>query len=128
MAIDILLDADGDIDLTNNKIKLTSSVQESARQQALITLTTYLGEWYFNINHGIPYIKNDNNDIQLLGAGDNKNLIDLYLQEGIISNESVSKLLTYSSSLDKPHNTLSVDFTFLDSSGETVEVNSVLSV
>ena len=86
--VDIYIDPiTNDIDLTNNTIRLTKSVEELTRQQVSITLNAFRGEWRFNIDFGVPYLANDNNQTQLLGAGDNTNLLDLAIKDAILSNE-----------------------------------------
>lgn len=129
MAVDLYINPfTGDIDLTNNVMRLTRNKEESARQQISITLQSYKGEWLFNIDFGISWLANDNNPLQLLGAGNNKGLIDTLIKEAILSRENVIEILTYSSSLDNNSRAMNVSFSAKTDSGEVIFVeNATLS-
>ncbi len=118
--IDILLDQSGDIDLTNNTMTLVDSVEVLARQKVLIELSTFRGEWVFNVTGlGIPYLANDNNAIQLLGAGErNKTLLDLEVRKAINEKEEILSITSFSSTLDKQSRQYSVTFTAITEQGE----------
>ena len=124
MAVDFLLDDNGDIDITNKLMTLTPDIQTSSRQQVMITLRTYLGEWVYNIIYGIPYLANDNNPIQLLGAGDNKDLVDLYVRQAILSRENIVALLSYTSSLVKEDRSMTISFQAETNEGEILTVTN----
>lgn len=124
MAIDFLLDSTGDIDITNNCMTLTPNVETSSRQQVLITLRTYLGEWAYNIAFGIPYLENDNNPTQILGAGSNKNLIDLTIKDAILTRENIIRIISYSSSLDRRSREITISFTAETNTGEIISVEN----
>ena len=52
--LDILLDPNGDLHITENgDIKLTQSIRQSIR----IRLLWFLNEWRFSPNNGIPYFE-----------------------------------------------------------------------
>lgn len=123
MAVDYLLDDNGDIDITDGIIRLTPDIQTSSKQQVLISLKTYLGEWVFNISGiGIPYLANDNNPVQLLGAGDNKILLDSFIKAEILRKENITEILQYESSLDKQSGEMAVSFRAITRSGEVVVI------
>ena len=83
---DIFLDPlTNDIDLVNNVMRLTANTEELSRQRVQIWLGIFKGEWFFNIVAGIPYLANDNNPVQLLGVGTNKDAFDREIKEGINS-------------------------------------------
>ena len=120
MAVDIYLDPiTGDINLTNNNMRMTANIEESSRQQVTINLSMFKGEWFANILAGIPYIANDNNPDQLLGPN-GKNLLDATIKEGITSRENITQLTTYSSTLDKVNRSLAVSFSAVTNSGEVI--------
>ena len=121
MAVDILLDDSGDIDLTNSTMTLTPDIQTSSRQQCLIDLKTYRGEWIFNINAGVPYLANDNNPIQLLGKSP-QSLVDFYIRASILGRENITEILSYTSELDRSTRKSTISFKALTNSGEVVSV------
>jgi len=127
MSIDYLLDESGDIAIVNGSPQYTSTIEQSSKQQVLISLSTYRGEWDFNILTGIPYLKNDNNNIQLLGKT-TKQLLDSYIYQDILDRENIQSITTYESTLDKPTRQLSISFTAVTSSGSTLTVDNILSL
>ncbi len=124
MAVDIYLNSDGDIDLQNSTMRLTENIEESSRQQVLITLRTFKGEWPFNINYGIPYLQNETNSTQLLGAA-NQQLIDANIREGILSAENVTDIRSYSSTFNREEARFSTTFTAITNTGQVISLEDV---
>ena len=121
MAVDYLLDESGDIALVNGSIKLTETIEQSSKQQVLISLNTFKGEWDFNILAGIPWLINENNPIQVLGKS-TKILIDAVIQQDILDRENIEELLSYESELDKSTRELSISFEARTSEGSTIKI------
>jgi hypothetical protein len=123
MAVDFYLDPlTGDIDLNNNNLmRLTSNIEESSRQQVLISLSTFKGEIFWDINAGIPYLRNDNNDVQALGER-SKAFLDALIQNDVLGREHIISLTTYSSSMDKTSGKLTVVFSATTSQGAVVPI------
>lgn len=125
MATDIYLDpTTDDIDLTNKSIRLTENIEESSRQQVLIDLSTFQGEWFANIVAGIPYLANDDNPIQLMGQTETTNF-DIYIKGSILARENITSLDSYESSFDRQERTLTVSFTAITATGEVVTVSNL---
>lgn len=127
MAVDYLLDDNGDIALVNGSIVLTDTIEQSSKQQTLISLNTFKGEWAFNILAGIPWIKNENNNVSVLGKG-TKELLDSLVQQDILDRENIVRILFYESILDKPNRKLSLSFTAETEEGSTITINDSLSI
>ena len=127
MSVDYLLNDSGDVTLINGVVQFTDTTEQSSRQQVLISLSTYRGEWDFNILAGIPWLENDNNNIKLLGKTD-KRLIDSYIKEDILNRENITEITSYESVLDKPTRELSISFEAITNEGSTIRVDNVLSV
>ena len=120
MAIDFFIDPlTGDIDITNNLIRRTLTIEELTRQQIAITLEAFRGEWIYNITYGVPYLANDNNDIQLLGKVDPR-LIDAALAEAILGRTNVTGISDYASVVNEATREMSVSFTAVTKSGEII--------
>lgn len=125
MAKDIYLNpVTGDIDLNNKSMRLTSDIPESSRQQVLIDLSTFTGEWFANILAGIPYLANDSNPIQLMGQSTTLNF-DIAIKGNILSRENISSLSSYTSSFDKGDRTLTVSFTAVTNTGEEITIENL---
>lgn len=55
---DYLLDIDGDVDLSTGDIRFTTGL-EAVAQDLYIALRMYKGEWFLNLEIGVPYLPND---------------------------------------------------------------------
>lgn len=122
MAVDYLLAEDGDLDLTNGSMSLTKTIEQSSKQQAIISLNTYRGEWDFNILAGIPWLINENNTTQVLGKS-TKTLIDTVVQEDILNRENITEIISYESILDKSARILTISFEALTNQGSVISVS-----
>lgn len=125
MSKDIYLNPNtDDIDLTNNRLTLTETLEDLTRQKVLINLSTYKGELFFDIGAGIPYLKNDFNERQLLTKG-SKTALDVEIRLGIISREGVVALRKYDSTLDSITGALTVSFEAQTEDGAIIQVSNV---
>jgi hypothetical protein len=109
----------GDLDLTNNQMRLTANIEECVRQKVEITLKAYRGEWAYNIEFGVPYLENDNNPIQLLGKT-SKVFFDTTIRAAIESVEGIVQILTYNSVITQPQGLISITFQATTESGEVL--------
>ena len=115
-----------DIDLSGNTIRLTETNEENSRQRVLIVLNVNKGEWQFNINFGIPWLKNEFNPIQLLGKT-SKSIIDSAIKKAILTREGILSLENYTSSLEQNTRILTVSFKAITEDGE-VTVNETINI
>jgi hypothetical protein len=126
--IDFLLDpVTNDIYILNGKTKWANRVEVVTRQRVYITMNTNRGEWVFNIDFGIPWMKNPNNPIQLLGKTP-KAIIDAYIKEAILSKETVISLDTYVSVLDKETRIMNIEFEAESQAGEIITGRTQLQI
>lgn len=126
--VDIYIDpATGDIDLTNNTMRLTTSDPELTRQKIWINLSVNKGSYLHDLNLGIPYFQNDYNPISLMGKT-SQYMIDAYVKEGILSRDGVDRLTSYSSTWDKQSGQSTITYVAASTSGDTIvgEVNIIL--
>ena len=112
-----------DIPLVNNRMVLVSTEEEATRQRLVITLRAYKGEWQFNINYGVPYLKNDNNPVQLLGKS-SVDLLDLEIKQAILNTDGVVSLDSFTSVFDKAQRTVEINFAAVTESGELISVTT----
>jgi len=127
MAVDYLLGDDGDIVIVNGSPQYTDTIEQSSKQQTLISLSTYKGEWDFNILAGIPWIKNENNNVSVLGKG-TKQLLDSLVQQDILDRENIVRIVEYESILDTPTRKLSLSFIAETKDGSTITLNDSLAL
>ena len=114
---DLFIDSStNDLLIEDGQLSLADSREELARQRLLITLRTFKGEWFKNINFGVPYIINENNKIELLGKS-SKRLLDIELQQQILGVEDIVSIEGYTSVLDTTNRDITVEFSAITESG-----------
>ena len=109
----------GDLDLTNNQLRLTQNVQECVRQKVAITLRGFRGEWKFNLNAYVPWIENENNPTAILGK-EGRALFDTTIQSAILGVEGIQEILSYNSDWNKLTGNIDVEGTARTSSGDVI--------
>lgn len=115
---DILFDQElNDIAIEDGDLVYINLKELEAQQAVAITLRTFRGEWFANVNFGVPYLSNDNNEIQLLGGKD-KGLLDGYLRAAILSNDEILSIISFSSSINQASGKYTVAATLQIEGGE----------
>ena len=117
MATDILLDSSGDLDISSGTLQLTTTKNQLATQQIRNTLSTYRGEWVFDTDFGVPYLANDNNDIQIVSVG-GEYIADYYIREAILSADHVERITKYEAVQDRLRGSYDVAYTVITTEGE----------
>ncbi len=118
--VDLYLDpATGDLDLTNSRVRLTQNIEEAVRQKLEITLRTFRGELFSNINFGVPYLENEDNPVQLFGEA-SQIVFDTEIKSQILSVEGVVDILSYNSFLSPIDGILDINFKATTESGEVI--------
>lgn len=128
MSKDIFLDpVTNDLSIINSIIRLTEVQEETTRQKTSIMLKSFRGECFWDINTlGLPYLKNSNNSVQLLGKDTtDKRFIDVYVREAILSREGIVELLEYESVWDRRTRIMSVSFKAITETGEILTVENL---
>lgn len=123
MAVDFFLDPKtNDIDISNNfTMRTTANIEESSRQQVQISLGTFKGEWFADINAGIPYLRNDNNTVKALGE-EPKAFIDALIQDDILSRENIVSITSYESTFTRATGELEVVASATTKQGDVIPV------
>jgi hypothetical protein len=90
---------------TNKGFRFTEDRLEYLAQKVRYAISLFWGEWYLNVNLGVPYIPKVGN------KQEHRPLIESVLQERITDVEGVKRLAYFTSSFDSAKRTLSVKFT-----------------
>lgn len=123
--MDLLLDNDplsdgfGDLVYDNSSLTVTQSQAQSVAQKLQIKLQTFLGEWFLNTDHGVPYYQ------QIFGKVRSKAAIDLIFQQQISSEPYVAEIVSFESEI-VPDRTYSLSFrvrTTLDQITDNIQLN-----
>lgn len=96
--MDLLLDNNNDLDLTDNKLSFTTTSSQIVRQRMQLTLHMNIGEWLFNTQIGLPWISKDNEE-QLIGKND-KSYVDSIIRDEVRKIDGVVDVLSFNSHLD----------------------------
>lgn len=87
---DILLDpSTGDIAMVGCSPKLTTNLAELVTQRLYIRLNTFLGEWFYNVEVGVPYFE------EVLTRRFDKSLVDSLLRSVILETEDVVNIVKF---------------------------------
>lgn len=108
---DLKLAADGDLEIKNGDLLLTSG-DEAVRQHLQQRLRTFLGEWFLDLDVGVPYFQD------ILVKNPNVNQVDGILKQTILTTPGVVELVSFSMSFDSTARTLAVEFEYTSYSGE----------
>lgn len=120
---DILFDSTGDISVEGGRVTLTPTLQQNILQRLILSLRTNKGEWEFNTEFGTPWLKNQYNDLQLLGKTP-KRIIDATVQQVILDTNGVLEILSYKSTVDKSTGQIVIDAEMSCAEG-TIRLSSV---
>ncbi|ATN93404.1 hypothetical protein [Pseudoalteromonas phage J2-1_QLiu-2017] len=90
--MDLLLSKDShDLVIEEGVLRDTASYNEYITQKLKIRLQNDRGEWFRDVNNGIPYSN------EILGYTNTKELADTFIIDTILSTEGVSSISDYSS-------------------------------
>lgn len=85
--------ATGDMLFVNGSTPVTEDKADSVAQKLYIMLRTFQGEWFLDIDHGIPYLQ------QILGQKTSREAVDLIFQQKILAEDGVQELVSFRSTL-----------------------------
>lgn len=112
---DVYLNADHDIDLESQNMRLTSDINgESIAQRLKITLWMFKGEYFFNEDFGVPYFQT------IFVKGISREEIDTVFKSIILNVPGVIELLEYSSEFDRSTRAFSLKFKVRAESGPVI--------
>lgn len=116
--MDIFVDPDtGDIVYDNADLPLvTEDSRQDVAQRLRIKLQTYLGEWFLNIENGVPYYE------RVLRKGVRKEDIDVLFQSLIREEDGVLEIVEFESTLS-PSREYNMRFRVRTDEGQTSTIN-----
>lgn len=92
--MDLLLGDDNDLEFSNGKTLVTDRRTKMIAQRLKIRLRTFLSEWRYNTNYGIPYFQ------QILGRKNRKSEVDVIFQTEILKEPGVVRIVSFESEID----------------------------
>jgi hypothetical protein len=102
---DFAIDPQGNSFLRSNRgFRFTEGRMEYLAQKIRCAISLFLGEWYLDVNLGVPYIPKFGN------KQEHRPLMESVMQERIISVPGVQRLTYFTSHFDSTKRTLIVKF------------------
>lgn len=121
--MDILLDpVTHDVVFINGASPVAQSQQDIVAQRLKISLQTFLGEWFLDIDTGIPYFQ------QILNKIRSKSTVDTIFQQAILNDPGVVELLSYQSVLDSSRRGFHLEFAVRAANGEEIALEFTITV
>ena len=105
-----------DITIEDGDLVFIDTEQELCRQAVVGTLKTFRGEWFRDIEYGVPWLENENNPLSILGKS-NSIFYDSQIREAVLSNEQVLSIISYKSSKDNITGRVSIEIVVESNSG-----------
>jgi hypothetical protein len=93
----------GDLDFSTGDLVLLDGA-EFARQQVQIRLQFFLGEWFLDLNEGLPYFQ------QVLIKNPDASILDDIFRQAILGAQSILSLNRLNFDFDGPSRVLSISF------------------
>ena len=102
--LDIALSSNHDLDTSSLDLKLVDKA-EQVRQQLLIKLKLWQGEWFLDTEFGTPYLQ------QILGKQLTMSGAIVALRKSILEVQGVTKIMAFDYQFDRANRTIKVQFT-----------------
>lgn len=117
--MDIELNSDWDIEVTGNDLTLVTGA-DAIKQHLGQRLKMFYGEWFLNMEQGIPYFQ------QVFKKNPNMAILDSIFKREIINTPGILQLLEFDLDLNSSTRILTLSFRVLSEDGE-IDFSEVLS-
>ena len=112
MATDIKLNLLHDLDLSTGDLQLFTQIEDLTVQMVKIRLQTFKGEWFRDIDIGVPYLQ------EIFGKRGTAPAADANIKNTILATDNIQSITSYSSSVNPLTRTFSVGFSAVTDNGE----------
>ncbi len=109
--MDIQLNDDWDIEPTGNDLVLVTGA-DAIKQHLGQRLKTFYGEWFLNMEIGVPYFQ------QVLKKNPDPVVVDSIFKREIVNTPGILQLTEFDLNIDNATRTLTLTFKALSSEGE----------
>ena len=113
--MDIKLTTDNDIEVVNYAMSLIEE-DEAIKQRLLVALQIFKGEWFLDTDLGVPYFQT------IFQKGVTKGVVDSILKRKIEAVEGVSRIVSFTSTLNNATRDYSCTFVCKTTTNETITV------
>lgn len=106
-----------DLLITNGDLSLLNSDAKVSRQRLHINLLFFRGEWFLDLDYGVPYFQT------ILKKGATKTLVDNIIRQVIRDSYKIENIIRFESELQDSTYTVSI-FEALTTDGEIVSITN----
>lgn len=108
-----------DLEVTNGDLDIIL-MDGAIRQSLLQRLRLFLGEWFLDTSHGVPYFQS------ILVKNPNLDLIQATIKNVVLSTPGITELLTFEFDYNNATRVLSVSFDARSTNGTVIQVTDAL--
>lgn len=120
MISDIKLDSQHDLSIEGDSLILFDRQEDSIRQRLKIGLGLVRGEWFLNIDKGLPLTSPS------FSQKGSQTILDAYIRRFIEEFDGIEELLTYRSELDRATRIVKVSFSARTESGDILSFSEAI--
>lgn len=91
---DLVLTPEHELKIENLDLVLFDTLESLTAQKVKINLLNYLGEWFRDINTGVPYLQT------ILGRRGTKRATDAVIKTTILNTDNIDNIIEYESFID----------------------------
>lgn len=102
-----------DLVFVNGECPTTGDLIDRVIQRLYIRLRTFMGEWFLNVQYGVPWLE------EILGQRAPKSRVDMIIQNQILSEDGVQQITEFESTMNNQHREYRCSFRVKVTSGET---------
>lgn len=118
MSKSLKLTESGDLDITSGNISFVEDI-ENVKQSVFMNLRTFRGEWFLNIENGIPYVQE-----VLANKTIDYTVIEKIIKDSLLRIEGVEDVINFE--ISKVDKGASVNFEIITNNLGTIEYKDVL--
>lgn len=115
MSKDILINERGDLVITNYDLSITTREQVT-KQKLIQRLSTFKGEWFLNLEAGIPYFE------EILGKNNSISRIETLFIREIQKIEEVTEILKLNINENKATRRITIELAVKDNLNNIIEI------
>lgn len=108
-----------DLVYVNGECPTTGGRGDNVEQRLYIKLRTFRGEWYLDVNYGVPWLE------QVLGVKVRKSTVDMLIQKAILEEAGVERITYFTSTMDSERREYECSFSVKTDEGTVTPVITI---
>jgi hypothetical protein len=107
--------------MSNFTYDMATTIQDSLIQKIRLKFMFVLGEYWLDVDKGVPYFDKEDGQISIFNKSADVNTIESTLKEYLLDTEGVKEILSFSFSIDNGFRRADINFDVKTTTGETVQ-------